>query len=236
MKNIFIILLIALIGIGGIFFIRNFSPPEGGHETRMARETLSIKGSDTLVQLVSNLVEAFAKENPGVRISVTGGGSGTGIAALLNGQIPIANSSRSIKEEELAQAKEGGLYIQEFIVAREGLSVIVSPQNPVSEVTMEQLGKIYRAEITNWKEIGGKDQAIVLYGRQTGSGTYVFFKEKVVKGDYALTMKNMEGNQAIVDAIKADRQGIGYVGIGYVVDEPGKLREGIKVLKISLTP
>ncbi|MBU1270448.1 MAG: PstS family phosphate ABC transporter substrate-binding protein [Nanoarchaeota archaeon] len=196
-------------------------------------EDIEIKGSDTLLQLVSNLAEAYSEVNPTVRISVTGGGSGGGIAALINGEIDIADASRPIEEKELKQAEERGIEPLEFIVANDMLSVIVNEDNPVSKLTVEQVSSIYKGHISNWKEVGGKDQKITLYGRQSTSGTYAFFMKEIVKGDYSAKMMNMEGNQAILDAVKQDKTGIGYVGIGYIVDENGNQASGIKVIKIA---
>ena len=196
-------------------------------------EDIEIKGSDTLLQLVSNLAEAYTEVKPTARISVTGGGSGGGIAALINDEIDIAVASRSIKEKELKQAEERGIKPWEFIIARDMLSVIVNEDNPILKLTIEQVSRIYKGEITNWKEVGGKDQKITLYGRQSTSGTYVFFMEEIVKGDYSAKMRNMEGNQAILDAVKQDQTGIGYVGIGYIVDEKGNQVSGIKIIKIA---
>ena len=196
-------------------------------------EDIEIKGSDTLLQLVSNSAEAYSEVNPTARISVTGGGSGGGIAALINGEIDIADASRPIKEKELKQAEERGIKPWEFIIARDMLSVTVNENNPISKLTVEQVSSIYKGEITNWKEVGGKDQKITLYGRQSTSGTYVFFMEEIVKGDYSAKMRNMEGNQAILDAVKQDQTGIGYVGIGYIVDEKGNQVSGIKIIKIA---
>ena len=196
-------------------------------------EDIEIKGSDTLLQLVSNSAEAYSEVNPTARISVTGGGSGGGIAALINGEIDIADASRPIKEKELKQAEERGIKPWEFIIARDMLSVTVNENNPISKLTVEQVSSIYKGEITDWKEVGGKDQKITLYGRQSTSGTYVFFMEEIVKGDYSAKMRNMEGNQAILDAVKQDQTGIGYVGIGYIVDEKGNQVSGIKIIKIA---
>ena len=196
-------------------------------------EDIEIKGSDTLLQLVSNLAEAYTEVKPTARISVTGGGSGGGIAALINDEIDIAVASRSIKEKELKQAEERGIKPWEFIIARDMLSVIVNEDNSISKLTVEQVSSIYKGEITNWKEVGGKDQKITLYGRQSTSGTYVFFMEEIVKGDYSAKMRNMEGNQAILDAVKQDQTGVGYVGIGYIVDEKGNQVSGIKIIKIA---
>lgn len=200
---------------------------------KITSESLTIKGSDTLLQLVSNLVEAFNAENPDNEISVAGGGSGTGIAALLNGEINLANSSRPIKAEERAQAGELGFDIVEFAVARDGLSVVIHPDNPITNLTVDQVGRLYKGEMVNWREVGGNDAPVVLYGRQSTSGTYEFFREAVIKDDYALTMRNLEGNQAIIDAVKSDQNGIGYAGIGYVIGENGQARDDIKVVGIA---
>lgn len=198
-----------------------------------SNESLVIKGSDTEVQLVSNIAEAFANGHDEADIAVTGGGSGTGIAALLNKEIDIANSSRPLKQEEWDTAKAAGLDVQEFILARDGLSVITHPSNAIKFLTMEQIGKMYSGIITNWKDVGGPDASIVLYGRQSTSGTYVFFRDTVVRADYAASMRTMEGSQAIVDAVKADINGVGYVGVGYVKDLEGKPRSDLNILSVA---
>lgn len=197
-------------------------------------EPVVIQGSDTEVQLVSSLVEEYSKDRADADISVTGGGSAVGIAALLNGEADIANSSRKLKEEEMAIAKEKGMQPVEFIVARDGLSIIVHPSNGVKKLSVEQVGSIFRGDIANWKEVGGKDAQIVLYGRQSTSGTFGFFRDVVVKDDYAASLRQMEGSQAIVDAVAADTNGIGYVGVGYVKDETGALRTDLAVVPISV--
>lgn len=192
-----------------------------------------IQGSDTEVQLVSTLVEAFTEKNPDANISVAGGGSAVGIAALINGETDIANSSRKMKQEELDQAKEKGRDAQEFILARDGLSIIVHPTNEIQKLSMDQVKSIFDGTITNWNELGGPDSEIVLYGRQSTSGTFGFFRDAVVKGDYARSMRQMEGSQAIVDAVMSDEHGIGYTGVGYVKDENNKAKEDIKIIPIS---
>ena len=187
-------------------------------------ESLEIKGSDTLLQVVSNLAESYSNENKNTKISVTGGGSGGGIASLINGEINIADASRKIKDEELSKAKENGKNIWEFIIARDMLSLILNKDNPVDRLTKDQLAKIYSGKINNWKEVGGNDQKITLYGRQSTSGTYVFFMEHIIKEDYSPEMRNLEGNQAILDSVKQDKSGIGYVGVGYVTDKQDEIR------------
>ena len=190
---------------------------------------IQIKGSDTMVNMVQVLAEKYMAKNPGKAISVTGGGSGTGVAALLNDTCDIANSSRDLKEKERASAKNK---ITEVVVAMDGLSIIVNRDNKVDKLTIEQLGKIYRGEITNWKDVGGANTPINLYGRQPNSGTYDFVREFVVKADYAKSVKEMNGNAQIVEAVKSSSQasGIGYVGAGYVKDA-----NGLKIVKIAKT-
>ncbi len=196
-------------------------------------EPIEVKGSDTMVQMVSNLAEAYMEKYPDRRVLVTGGGSGTGIAALINGEVQIADASRRIKDIEIQTARNKGIDPWEFIITRDGLCVVVNPTNPVEKLTLDQVSKIYKGEITNWKELGGRDQRITLYGRQSTSGTYVYFRDSVVKAEYSPEMRNMEGNSQIRDAVVRDENGIGYIGVGYAVDEEGKPLTTIKVLKIA---
>jgi phosphate transport system substrate-binding protein len=199
------------------------------------KKFMQVKGSDTLVNLVQILAEEFMAKNPDKPIAVLGGGSGTGIAALINDTCDIANHSRPMKDKEYEQAKDKGIITRTFIIAIDGLSVIVNPTNNVTELSMAQIGAIYRGEIENWREVGGANQPISLYGRQSNSGTFVFFQEHVLgKQDYSADMKRMNGNAQIVEGVMADKAGIGYVGVGYVVDQrSGKVRPGIKVLNVS---
>jgi phosphate transport system substrate-binding protein len=195
---------------------------------------MQIKGSDTLVNLVQILAEAYMAENPKNPIAVLGGGSGTGIAALINGTCHIANHSRPMKDKEIQMAKDNGITPHTFVIAVDGLSVIVNENNGVSKLTMDQIGAMFRGEITNWKEVGGSDMPISLYGRQSNSGTFVFFQEHVLgKQNYSGDMKRMNGNAQIVEGVTADKAGIGYVGVGYVVDAQGNVKKGIKILKVS---
>ena len=194
----------------------------------MAQDMVQVKGSDTLINLVQKLAEVYMQKNPGSSIAVTGGGSGTGIAALINKQCDIADSSRSMKDKEYAQAAENGVEVKEVVVANDGICIVVCADNAVQELTMEQLGKIYRGEVTNWSEVGGKDIAITLYGRQPNSGTYAFVKEHVLNAEYSDRMREMNGNAQITEAIKQDKSGIGYVGVGYA-----RSAEGIAVVKVA---
>lgn len=198
------------------------------------RNMMQIKGSDTLVNLVQILAESYMAKNPRSPIAVLGGGSGTGIAALINGTCDIANHSRSMKEKEIRMAKDNGVTPHTFVIAVDGLSVILNENNAVSKLTMDQIGAMFRGEIKNWKEIGGPDKAISLYGRQSNSGTYVFFQEHVLGNqNYSADMKRMNGNAQIVEGVTADKSGIGYVGVGYVADAQGNVKKGIKILKVS---
>jgi len=198
------------------------------------RKMTQVKGSDTMVNLVQILTEAYMAQNPRSPIAVLGGGSGTGIAALINGTCDIANHSREMKDKELQMARDKGIEPRIFIIAVDGLSVILNGSNPLSKLTMDQIGAIYRGEIRNWKEVGGPDKAISLYGRQSNSGTYVFFQEFVLKNqNYSAEMKQMNGNAQIVEGVSQDKYGIGYVGVGYVVDAKGNVTKGIKILNVS---
>jgi len=198
-----------------------------------AQGMIQVKGSDSEVNLVQRLAEVFMQKNPGVNISVTGGGSGTGIAALINKQTDIANSSRELNVKEEEAAKKAGVSPFRVVFATDAVSVILHPENPVAKLTIDQLGKIFKGEIANWKEVGGPNLKISLYGRQSNSGTYVFFREFVLKGDYSQRMKSMNGNAQIVEGMKRDKAGVGYVAVGYVVGQTGEVKPGIKILKVA---
>src|SRR5690554_8231322 len=142
---------------------------------------LRVRGSDSEVNLVQALAENFMDQDSLVSVGVTGGGSGAGIAALINNKTDIANSSRAITDEEITIAKERGVHPYEIIFAQDVLAIILNESNPIQSLTLEQLGKIYSGEISNWKELGGNDEKIMLYGRQSSSGTYIFFREFIVK-------------------------------------------------------
>ncbi len=193
-----------------------------------AEEMLQVKGSDTLINLVQRLAEEYMEQNPGKYIAITGGGSGTGIAALINGKCDIANASRLMKSKEVARATENGVKVNRVVIAMDGLSVITNGNSSVTQLTVDEIGKIFRGEITNWSEVGGLNMSITLYGRQSNSGTFVFFRDAILKGDYSQKMNRMNGNAQIVEAIKQDRSGIGYVGVGYV-----KEATGLNVLKVA---
>ena len=200
-----------------------------------AQKMIQIKGSDTMVNLVQVLAEEFMAKNPKSPIAVLGGGSGTGIAALINETCDVANHSRPMKDSEQQQCTDKGIDYRTFIIAIDGLSVIVNKNIPINEISMDKIGAIFRGEIKNWQDVGGSDMAISLYGRQSNSGTYVFFQEHVLGNqDYSGNMKRMNGNAQIVEGVIQDKAGIGYVGVGYVVDNRTKQpRTDLKILNVS---
>ena len=199
------------------------------------QKMLQVKGSDTLVNLVQILAEEYMAINPQTPIAILGGGSGTGISGLINKTCDIANHSREWKQKEIDQAWETGVVPRFFIVAVDGVSIIVNEKNPVQKLSLRQLGAIYRGEIKNWKAVGGPDLAVSLYGRQSNSGTYVFMQEHVLGNkNYSTDMKEMNGNAQIIEGVLQDNGGIGYVGVGYIVDSATKkVRSGLKVVMIS---
>jgi phosphate transport system substrate-binding protein len=184
---------------------------------------LQAKGSDTMVNLVQRFSEEYAKANPKVIVSVTGGGSGTGIKALTDKTTDLANSSRPMKDEEIATAKAGGVDPVATVVAYDGLSIYVNKDNPIASIDFETLKAIYSADgtVTHWKEIGvtldcGGDDTIVKVGRQNNSGTYEYFKEHVIgkEGKFTTTM-DQSGTQQVADVVGTTKCAIGYGGMGY---------------------
>jgi phosphate transport system substrate-binding protein len=189
-------------------------------------EKITVKGSDTMVILSQKWAEVYMKKNPGSTIQVTGGGSGVGIAALINGSTDIANSSRPMKAGEVDKLKQryNTLGI-EIPCAKDGITVYLNKANPVSELTVRQIGDIFAGKITNWKQVGGPDAGIKLYGRESSSGTFGFFKDNVVKGDYSTSCQTLPGTAAIVNAVKKDKYSVGYGGAAYA--------EGVKDCKVK---
>lgn len=192
-----------------------------------ASNVIQIKGSDTMVNLGQAWAEEFMKKNPSVSIAVTGGGSGTGIAALINGTTNIAQSSRDMKPEEKAEVlKSTGKEVKEFLVGIDALAVIMNPSSPVSELSIDQLSGIFTGKIKRWKEVGGADEPILVLSRERNSGTHVYFLEHIVrkgnaKGpeEFATTALMMPSSQAIVQEVARSRTAIGYVGLGYVTKD-----------------
>lgn len=181
------------------------------------------KGSDTIVNLALAWAEKYQSEHLDVRISVTGGGSGTGIASLINKTVDIANASRKIKQEEMDEAKSNGVDPVEHIIARDAIAVIVNPENPMSKLTLQQISDIYSGKINNWQEVGGEDRPIVRLSRETNSGTHVYFLETVLrlgsKEDKTLFSTDtllLPSSEGIVAEVRQNPNAIGYDGLGYV--------------------
>jgi len=201
--------------------------------------SIQIKGSDTMVNLGQAWAEAFMKENPAESIAVTGGGSGTGIAALIAGTCEIAELSRNLKEGEIAQARKNGIEPREITVALDGLAVVVHPQNPVSRLTMDQLAQIFTGTVTNWHDVGGPDLAIVLLSREVNSGTHLYFKEHVLrrgraegKAEFAASALMLPSSQAIADEVAQNPGAIGYYGMGYLSER----QKAVAVAKNASAP
>lgn len=185
---------------------------------------ITVKGSDTMVNLNGAWAEAFMKVNPGIEVSVTGGGSGTGIAAMLNGTTEICAASRDMKQKEKDMAAEKGITPVEFDVALDGIAVMVNNDNPVSELTFDQLRKIFNGTYRSWKEVGGPNQPIIVLSRESNSGTYVFFQEHVLQKDnYSAEARLMPATAAIAQSCAQDRWAIGYGGVGYALNSPVKI-------------
>ena len=197
--------------------------PRAQASTSGTGRAIQNKGSDTLVNLALAWAERYRVLHPDIAIAVTGGGSGTGIAALINNTVDIANASRRMKEEEIAAAEANGVTPVEFTVAIDALAIIVNPANPVSQLTIDQLADIYTGRVTNWQAVGGNDAPIVLLSRETNSGTHVYFLEEVVrKGDsdnkdiFAPQTLLMPSSVGITSELRRNPNAIGYDGFGYV--------------------
>lgn len=189
--------------------------------------TITVKGSDTMVIMAQRWAEAYMAKHPGTVVQVTGGGSGTGISALINGTTDICNASRPMKSGERAKLQDRYATLGiEIKSAKDGLSVYVNESSPVKELSIDQLKGIYLGQITNWKQVGGPDSKIIVYGRENNSGTYAFFKDHVLGGkDYVATMQSMPGTAAVVNAVSKDANGIGYGGMAYA--------KGIRILALK---
>ena len=188
-----------------------------------AQTYIENKGSDTLVNLAMAWAEAYQHNHSEVQISVTGGGSGTGFAALINGTIDIANASRDIKDEEITAARAAGFEPVEFIVANDAIAVVVHPDNPVEQLTLEQVARIYMGEISNWSELGGEDRPIVRLSRETNSGTHVYFLETVIrlgntedKSIFSADTLLLPSSEGIIAEVSDNPNAIGYDGLGYI--------------------
>jgi phosphate transport system substrate-binding protein len=185
--------------------------------------SLQVKGSDTMVNLGQAWAEKYMEKNPQEFIAVTGGGSGTGLASLISGTCDIAMSSREIKQKEIDQAKTKGITSNEIKVALDGIAVVVNPKNSLDKLTLDQLGGVFSGKITNWKEVGGKDEKIVVHSREVNSGTHVYFKEHVLrkndpnsKEEFSPKALMLSSSQAIADEVAGNSSAIGYYGMGYI--------------------
>jgi phosphate transport system substrate-binding protein len=187
------------------------------------RKAVQIKGSDTMVNLGQAWAEKFMEQNPTISVAVTGGGSGTGIAALLGGTTDIAQSSRNMEGKEVEQAKAKGVNPKEIHVANDGITLVVNPSNSINKLNVQQLSDIYTGKIKNWKEVGGRDLKIVALSRERNSGTHVFFLEHIIKlgdkkncNEFDPSVLMMPSSQAIIEEVIANPSAIGYVGLGYL--------------------
>jgi phosphate transport system substrate-binding protein len=197
-----------------------------GRDGSTTAQTIENKGSDTLVNLALAWAETYMGRHPAVRISVTGGGSGTGIAAMINGTVDLANASRAMKPEEIAAAQANGIEPLEFTVARDAIAVVVHPSNSVERLTLQQISYIYTGKITNWSQVGGEHRPIVLLSRESNSGTYVYFLENVIRlgekeSDLLLSPDTllMPSSEGISAEVRQNPNAIGYDGLGYVTPD-----------------
>jgi phosphate transport system substrate-binding protein len=232
-----IILLIALITLSGCSW--GVEDVSAADDAAGPQRAIQNKGSDTLVNLALAWAERYREIAPSVSIAVTGGGSGTGIASLINGTVDIANASREMKEDEIAAAQANGINPIEFTVAIDALAIVVHPANPVDKLTIDQLSDIFTGRITNWREVGGKDTPIILVSRETNSGTHVYFLEEVIrKGEkdnkdiFAPQTLLMPSSVGITSEIRRNPNAIGYDGLGYVTEH----EKVIAVAKDSNSP
>jgi phosphate transport system substrate-binding protein len=193
---------------------------------RSGQNTIQVKGSDTMVNLGQSWAEKYMEENPGDFVAVTGGGSGTGFSSLVSGTCDCAMSSRNIKDKEIVLANKRGVNPYEIIVALDGLAVVVNPENPVDKLTMDQLAGIFSGKLSNWKEVGGADERIVVLSREVNSGTHVYFKEHVLrkmnktsKEEFSPGALMLSSSQAIADEVAGNSAAIGYYGMGYISDK-----------------
>jgi len=212
---------LVLLALLAVFAVSCSSPSRSS--ASKTSQYIQNKGSDTIVNLALAWAERYQELHPNIGISVTGGGSGTGIAALLNGTVDIANASRQISPDEMKQAQAKGIKPQEFVIARDAIAVIVNPANPVHQLTLQQISDLYSGKINNWKELGGEDRQIVRLSRETNSGTHVYFLETVIrlgkKDDKTLFSTDtllLPSSEGIVAEVQDNPSAIGYDGLGYV--------------------
>lgn len=216
-KSLVVVMLgifISVVATAGVF---DFLFKKGNKAKKI---TVTLRGSTTVLPIGMAVTEAFSKENKGSRISVSGGGSSTGIKAILDGTVDIAEASRPMKPKEFAQAKANGMKIKEIVVSFDGIAIIVNKSNNMTDLTKEKVKKIFKGEITNWKEVGGPDEDIVPVGRDTASGTREAFDNLIMSGEEPISsVLQLASNNAVLDDVENTKGGIGYVGLGYVNDQ-----------------
>lgn len=206
----------------------NVTPPVDN--TPKLSGSITVTGSDTMLQLSSTFAEEFMKVNPEVKITINGGGSGVGITQIIEGTTDLANSSRDLKSKEREDAAAKGLTLEDVPVAFDGIAVVVNPANPISEITMDQLAKIFTGEYKSWKDLGGEDQSIVVLSRENTSGTYAFFQEHVMaKKDYRKDAQFLAATAPIIQTAASDKWAIGYAGLGYATEAGSQ----VKILKVK---
>jgi phosphate transport system substrate-binding protein len=231
-SGVFLLSCLILIGLVGCGSRQNDSGSNGSSPVT----SIENKGSDTMVNLALAWAERYQEIHPEVSISVTGGGSGTGFAALANGTVDIANASRAIKPEELESLKARGVEPVEFVVARDAIAVIVNPNNPVDRLTLQQISDIYSGKINNWSQVGGEDRPIVRLSRETNSGTHVYFLEEVLrlgqkdnKTFFSADTLLLPSSEGITSEVRDNPNAIGYDGLGYVTHD-------VKVVAVASQP
>jgi len=208
-----------------------------GEDNNVESINILVKGSDTVLPLAQKLAEEYMKKNKSVSITIVGGGSGVGIAALLDGTTDIAMASRSLKQDEKLKLNQNKKEIVEFNLANDALSVVVNKENPVRQLTREQLEGIFTGKITNWKEVGGKDLKIIFYSRETSSGTYEFFREHVLdKKNFGNQALLMPATGAIVQSVSQTKGSIGYIGLAYESNEVATIDVSYDGGKTFVTP
>lgn len=188
------------------------------------RSRIRIVGSDSEVNLVQQLAEAFTARRPDVAIAVTGGGSGTGLTALLQGSAEIATSSRPVTVRERVLMRRAGVDPVSHVFAADALAVVVHQDNPIDALDLDSIGRIFRGEVDRWSDLGGPDVPVVGYGRQPSSGTWAFFRSAVARGEYGTSIRQMSGSSQILEGIRRDPGGIGYVAVGYLAHASEDLR------------
>ena len=224
---------IALVYFAAFWFMVACQPVSSEQTSTKPSVYIQNKGSDTIVNLALAWAERYQSENKDVNISVTGGGSGTGITSLITGTVDIANASRAMKKEEIAEAVKNGITPKEYVIARDAIAVIVNPANPIKELTLKQLSAIYQGQMDNWSQVGGENRPIVRLSRETNSGTHTYFLESVIRlGDsknkslFSMDTLLLPSSEGIISEVRDNPNAIGYDGLGYVVPE-------VKVLAIA---